>query len=283
MNIAYSKELIREKLNTLNADYKINVSFLDIHKICNVWVGVSGCFCEQMGAFRQTKDKCFQCNSDHAFACACTHGVHIYECYAGVCDLIAPIYIDGVLTSFLMSGKFKDEEKLISNEEKMKSAVTLHQIDGDFMTQFYRDLPTLTHEQITQLTRDMELTTIEIVNEGLVRCTPPTGKLKILTDYITSNLSENLSVARLCKQTKTTRYQLYQLLDEEQGFTPQQYVCLKRLEHACALIERGETLSEAARQSGFENYSYFSAVFHNKLGVKAVKYKQIHGCSALAK
>lgn len=120
MNIVYSKELIRDKLNALNADYKINISFLDIHKICNVWVGVAGCFCEQMGEFRQTKDKCFQCNSDHAFACAC--------------DLIAPIYINGVLTSFLMSGKFKDEEKIISNEEKMKNAVTFHKIDGNFMT-----------------------------------------------------------------------------------------------------------------------------------------------------
>lgn len=88
-------------------------------------------------------------------------------------------------------------------------------------------------------------------------------KIGDMMRYIEAHPAEDLSVETLSRRYYLSRYYLMHRFKEISGYTLHQYVNQKRLQYACELIRRGESIMKAAEQAGFQEYSTFLRVFRS--------------------
>ena len=58
------------------------------------------------------------------------------------------------------------------------------------------------------------------------------------------------------------------------NITPHQYVLMKKMSLAKEFLAKGETVSEACFNAGFDNYAYFITCFKKIFGVTPGKHKK---------
>lgn len=79
--------------------------------------------------------------------------------------------------------------------------------------------------------------------------------------YLTENLAREVCLEELAKHFFVSKYHLCRVFRNCAGVTVLEYLTAKRIAHAQALIAGGVSASEAARQSGFAEYSTFYRAF----------------------
>ena len=87
-----------------------------------------------------------------------------------------------------------------------------------------------------------------------------------ILQYIAANLTEDLGVETLSLRFYLSRYYLMHRFKEVTGYTVHQYISQKRLLAAAELLRQGVSVTKAAEQAGFREYSTFlrsfRAMFH---------------------
>ena len=69
-----------------------------------------------------------------------------------------------------------------------------------------------------------------------------------------------------------SRTLFYVKLKSYTGKSPQDFIRVIRLERAAVLLRNGQSVSDTAALTGFENAKYFSTVFKKYFGVSPSKY-----------
>lgn len=106
--------------------------------------------------------------------------------------------------------------------------------------------------------------------EGTV---PINENLTDLIHYLNNNFTDNITLDILCEKFYISKYYLCHIFKEATGLTVQQYVREKRLVKAIELRETGMSLTEAALQVGFDNYSSFFRSFTSRYKTNPTNYK----------
>ena len=98
--------------------------------------------------------------------------------------------------------------------------------------------------------------------------TIPTSFLDRLDAIIEQHYQDDtFSIEQLSKELTFSYSHTHRKIKEATGLSPSQYLCKKRLAHACILIETTElNLSSIAYQIGFNNQHYFSKCFSMHYG-----------------
>lgn len=87
--------------------------------------------------------------------------------------------------------------------------------------------------------------------------TPQSAAVRRAADYINRNLAGDLSLEELSERFFVSKYHLCRMFKTCMGMTIGQYITRKRILLAKSLYQDGCSLSEAALQSGFADYSSF--------------------------
>lgn len=97
-----------------------------------------------------------------------------------------------------------------------------------------------------------------------------------LDHIIETNLhKEDFSIEFLCKQLTISYTHTYRKIRAETGLSPSMYVCKKRLQQACFLLEHSElTMGEIAFRVGFNTQAYFSKCFSAQYGTSPLRYRR---------
>lgn len=101
------------------------------------------------------------------------------------------------------------------------------------------------------------------VPESSIRTDP---QMQQVLSYINGHLSENLSIDTLAGAFFLSPSRLMHRFKEHAGCTVHQYVLQKRLTQAASLIELGQSVTHAAQQAGFSDYSAFLRAFRRQYG-----------------
>ncbi len=106
---------------------------------------------------------------------------------------------------------------------------------------------------------------------------PPSGQaragrrlelVKAALSYIRLHFSEPITIDDICGAVSYSRSQVCHAFKELTGKSPVDYINFVRCSQARVLLNSGQyTISECARQSGFNNLSYFSRVYRKQMGV----------------
>ena len=94
-----------------------------------------------------------------------------------------------------------------------------------------------------------------------------------VTRLVIDNLSDSdFSIDRLCQEMAMSRTLFYIKLKSYTGKSPQDFIRVIRLERAVTLLRNGQSVTDTATLTGFENAKYFSTVFKKYFGVSPSKF-----------
>ena len=94
--------------------------------------------------------------------------------------------------------------------------------------------------------------------------------------YLDERLHLPVSLADVAREVGFSRYHLLRVFREETGETPHRYLTRRRMEHACAELRRGASVTVIALASGYRSTSQFSRAFHREVGVSPSTYRSAH-------
>lgn len=97
-------------------------------------------------------------------------------------------------------------------------------------------------------------------------------KIDQVLHYINSHLSEPLDVDTLAGMCFLSRYYFMRRFKDSTGYTVHSYIQQKRLTAAAALLEEGRTVTEAALEVGFSEYSSFLRAFRKMYDMSPSEY-----------
>ena len=100
-------------------------------------------------------------------------------------------------------------------------------------------------------------------------------RISDVLNYISENLTADLSVDVLAARCYVSRYHFMRRFREMTGSTVHCYVRRKRLLYAATLIMDGVPASHAAAKSGFCDYSTFLRAFRDEFGVLPSEFKGV--------
>ncbi|SCJ93008.1 Multiple antibiotic resistance protein marA [uncultured Eubacterium sp.] len=93
-------------------------------------------------------------------------------------------------------------------------------------------------------------------------------------EYISSNLTADLSLDNIAKHIGLGKYHLCKLFKDKTGTTINKYIVSCRIAKAKSLLSSGSSVTNACQESGFHDISHFVRTFHNAVGLSPGKYAQ---------
>lgn len=111
--------------------------------------------------------------------------------------------------------------------------------------------------------------------EVAVQCEEKCCAVETVQQYISEHLSEDLNRAMLAGKVFLNPDYLAKLFKEKTGQSLAAYVKNQRIERSKQLLaETDIPISSIAQQVGYDNLSYFSSVFHDKVGCQPGEYRR---------
>lgn len=93
-----------------------------------------------------------------------------------------------------------------------------------------------------------------------------------LKQYIKENMTERLSVDRLCAHVGMSKSKLSRNFKAEFGISPMEFVIRERLAYAKKILKQSGTVKEACFSSGFSDVNYFVRLFRQREGITPGQY-----------
>ncbi|MDQ2973966.1 MAG: AraC family transcriptional regulator [Acidobacteriota bacterium] len=104
----------------------------------------------------------------------------------------------------------------------------------------------------------------------------PIGKeahyIRMVRDYLKSHYAENISLSRLTSLTNLSPFYLLRVFHTQVGFPPHEYQTQVRIARARKLIRNGNSISQAALETGFFDQSHLSRNFRRIVGMTPGQY-----------
>jgi AraC-like DNA-binding protein len=93
--------------------------------------------------------------------------------------------------------------------------------------------------------------------------------------YINSNLTDKITLELLEEKFSISKYYISRMFKQQIGYTMVEYITTKRILLAKEFMINGMYASEAALESGFQDYSNFYRAFKNITGISPYDYKAV--------
>ena len=97
-------------------------------------------------------------------------------------------------------------------------------------------------------------------------------QISSVINYINDNLSGDLTIENLAARFFTSRYYLMHKFKSQTGYSIHSYILKKRLIMSNSLIKKGKSVTEAALECGFNDYSNYLRAFTAMFGLSPKKY-----------
>ena len=95
---------------------------------------------------------------------------------------------------------------------------------------------------------------------------PSKSNISKITHYISTHITEDLSIEHLCERFYVSKSQLHRNFKNELGITVGDYILSKRLTRAQNLIQKGKKATNIYSECGFKNYTTFFKAYKKKFG-----------------
>ncbi len=103
-----------------------------------------------------------------------------------------------------------------------------------------------------------------------------THRFAVVVQYIKEHLADNLSVEKLSTLACMSKATFFRVFKREFGLTPVEYIVRERLAEAKRLLRHPlASVAEVCLRAGFNNLSYFQALFKKHEGLTPGAYKKL--------
>jgi len=107
----------------------------------------------------------------------------------------------------------------------------------------------------------------------------PTDQYNVIKDsisYIDENyLDDSIDYRELAEISGVSLTYYHKLFKKKTGFSPKQYILMKKLNHSCNLLATTHlTINQISEMSGFSSVYYFSKIFKNHFSISPQNYRK---------
>ena len=227
-------------------------------------------FCATLRTDPHAAARCRECDKKAFAMCKKTHEQYIYTCHAGLLECVSPILHEGALIGYVFIGQIRPDAPCRFEDIAHRLPAELQ---DDLREAFSRLVP-IEEKKLRAAARVLDACTGYEYLRAWIRANERKIDARIAA-YINEHLEDPLSVSYLCAQFHLSHSEIYAIFKEHFGSTVAEYVKIRRLERACALLrETSLPISHVARACGIGDYNYFSKVFRRTYGKSPRAYRK---------
>ena len=211
-------------------------------------------FCRLLREDAAADEACHACDRRAFAACKKSHRRAVYTCHAGLLECFSPILYHEKIIGYIVIGQIRTQAEAPAHI-------------GEALRPLYEALPALPMDKINSAIHILDACAGYEYLKTLVSNYDERIDARIAA-FIEEHLSDELSVALLCRKFFLSRTELYSLFKEYFGATPADFIKERRLQKACRLLEQTRLpIGAVAEQCGIPDYNYFSKQFKKMFGI----------------
>ena len=264
--VTYDVELFKNLLFSLQPLIKTNITFYD-----EAFIGTPACTSPMNPLCRVIKDctwtHCAQ--SDEIALSHCKHDVspdHHYCCHIGMTEMAFRMTYQNEIYGYILVGPFRNEKNESEALKAIDTFCTNYSADKQAMLKAYYSTVSFSLEKFESIKVIIHALFDYAVNKNIITMKHTLFET-VITSYVTSHLSEDLSLNALCQHFYLSSKQLYSIIKKATGQPPKQYVIQQRIAEAKRLITTTDIpMQSIAEAVGIPDYSYFIKVFKSVTG-----------------
>lgn len=174
----------------------------------------------------------------------------VYQCHAGLTEVITPVEIYGNVAGYVIIGQFRMNNKLPDF------------IDSKEVADLYLAQKHITFKELDRII-EMFKTLLEYITEKELITTAADFKIMKINSYIEKNILNEITLAKVAKYMNCSVSSLSHYLQEKHNTTLKTLIRNRRILYAEELMKKHPdlNLSEIAGLAGFNDSHYFSRVY----------------------
>lgn len=274
MAISFNTKKLKTLLAAFNRRLNVTVTLFsaDLKYFCDA--GSYQPYCLAIGEDEERLKKCKECDLYYARKAHDLRDTVVYTCHAGIAEVVAPVFCDGVLVAYLMPGKFRDAEHKFSSESTVAEAADKYGLDKEKMLEAYYKLPVFDKTYIDDIVMLLQACVSYIGTEEILRINRPIIA-KQIAEYIDAHLNDKITTESLCAEFHVARHILYDIFEKNFNATVQRYIADKRLELAKSLlVSTDKSMRQIADETGSSQYNFFIHYFKKQTGITPLQYRK---------
>lgn len=148
--------------------------------------------------------------------------------------------------------------------------------DPTAMEACVRQLMACARAESNPFARQSELYRFFSLFELVAKAQPAWSPAAVAQAFFQQNHTYAITVEQAADYAGVSRSHLFRLFRKAYNRSPQEYLCMLRLEHAAEMLAKGSSVTEAAYSSGFSDLPNFSRRFRQAYGMTPSQYGSIH-------
>lgn len=276
--MTYNPEKLKQMIEDFHNVTGMAVSLLDrdFQGLFPTNHGNENAFCNLIQSTEEGLRRCRESDCRLFAECARTHTPVAHQCHAGLTDAIVPIYNNEMLIGYILFGRVVEKNAA----QKPSFANTYGKIrdlglDRLELKKAYESLEFFDSEKVESASEIVTMLTKYILWEHLIRAESGDAVIDRITDYIHHHLTDELTVADLCRTFHVSKNTLYQQFDRTFGCGVKEYITARRIENVKQLLRTTSLpVWEICERSGVRDPRYFSKFFKRATGITPSQYRK---------
>lgn len=266
MIMKYDTECLNRLIKNIFDITGISISILDTehHVLANFSRKYD--FCSLLQTVKKEGALCQQCDNKILEKCLSAKKLEYHICRAGFYDSAMPIIKYDKIVGFVIMGRIRSESSppLL---EYMPDTDT-HLLNQ--LNKLYQETPIMTKKQLEAL---YELLPSILFDKAIQIIYEPF--INEVTEFINSNLKEDLSINMLCAKFHVSTDYLYKSFRNNLKSTVNEYIIAQRIKRAKEMLaDSNDPVYMIAEKVGIRNYTYFCRLFKKRNGIPPAEYRK---------
>jgi AraC-like DNA-binding protein/ligand-binding sensor protein len=190
----------------------------------------------------------------------------IYECHAGLIDIVVPLFVNDQYIGCLTTGQILKKKPTKKSFREFKEKIKALNLDEDKLREYYFNTIVMSNEQIEALVdlislvgnyileSENKLLFLESVNEK--------KKTLAARQYIEQNYKKKLTIDEIANSVFLSPSHFSHMFKQEVGSSPINYLNRFRVDKAKEILENSNTsITEIAYSVGFQSLPHFNRIF----------------------
>ena len=216
---------------------------------------------------------CQKCDRIHARHASLKHDKAIYKCYAGLTELVLPLYSDsGDYIGCMTSGQFHLENDEPMDDKSVREIALRYGLDPETMCGLYRQTKILSTEQVDGIVEYLDSIgriIVETHNKLLfLELIDAPAKIPFIKQFVEENYMKKMTVQKTAKKFFLSPGYFSHFFKKETGISFMCYVNMYRVSQAEEMLRQTKRdISEIAFLTGFGSLSQFNRTFKDVRGI----------------
>ena len=232
------------------------------------------CFCASIQSNTLGYDRCAKNDYTLLSKCKETRSTHTHQCHAGLTDIGVPIISDGIILGYIIMGQVCSNTFPVLPFEEIYPKIADLGLDYDQTKDTYTNLHFFDKNQVQSAITIVDIITKHIWLNRLIQ-QDKNILITLISEYINTNLKNDLSVSALCSKFNVSKKLLYSQFQKHFHTTINEYITNLRIKYAVKLLQDTSLpVYQICEKVGIDNYHYFCNLFKKRIGIPPAQFRK---------